>query len=232
MKVKILSNSRKEWAVSLARSLRRFLESRGFRVSDSGADATLLIGGDGTIFHFFHYGQTHGPLLGIGSKTSRVCQMRHETLSQKALFDALKRKRVQKRLSISATDGERTFRSINDVVLHTHDYRVIRLFLKVNGKKYEFEGDGLIVSTPTGSSAYAYSAGGKMMKPDARRIGIVPICPYLRTLKPMEVGEKSEISVYADRDADLVIDGIYVGRIGAGRAITVKRGKDVQFLVV
>jgi NAD+ kinase len=101
----------------------------------------------------------------------------------------------------------------------------------VGKKSFVFEGDGLILSTPTGSSAYAYSAGGKIMHRNARKIQLVPICAYKRTLKPMVLGEDAEISVVSDRTADLILDGIYIRRLLAGERLSVRRGKDIAFII-
>lgn len=234
MKVKILANTRKSWAESLSRSLSSFLRSHGISVSHSSADVTLCIGGDGTIFHYSYFGKTIGSILGIGSKTSSVCQFQREKLSMVKLLSALKKNKTEKRLTLSAKmDGNsKSFHSLNDIVLHTHDYRVITLSLKVNKKTYKFEGDGIIISTPTGSSAYCYSAGGNILPRTERRISIVPICPYKRSLKPTIVNEDAEITISANRTSDFIIDGIYVGRLQPETRLNIKKGKDVEFLVV
>jgi NAD+ kinase len=234
MKVKILANTRKGWASSLSRSIESFLRSRGFSISHSSADATICIGGDGTIFHYAYFGKTSGSILGIGSKTSSVCQFHHEKLSMSKLISALNANKTEKRLTISARVNEdsKSFHSINDIVIHTHDYRVITVSLKVDKKTYKFEGDGIIISTPTGSSAYCYSAGGKILPRSERRISIVPICPYKRSLKPMIVDESAEITISANRTSDFIIDGIYVGRLQPETKLHIKKGKDAEFLVV
>jgi len=232
MKLKLLVNDKKEWALSLARTLSRFLKSHGFQISNSSADITICIGGDGTIFHFSHLNQIRGAILGIGSKTSSVCQLNHETLKMKRLIDALRVNKTENRLSLVAKFGGRMLKSINDVVIHTHDYRIVTIFLRIGKKKYKFEGDGIILSTPTGSTAYAYSAGGAKLGPNERKISVVPVCPYKRTLKPIVAGEDVEIMVSADRPTDFIIDGIYIGRIAAGEGISVRIGKDVEFLKI
>src|SRR3989338_4292436 len=102
MKIKLLVNDKKEWALTLARSLSRFLKSHGFQISSSAADNTIFIGGDGTIFHFSHLNQIRGAILGIGSKTSSVCQLSHETLNLKLLLGALHANKTESRLSLVA----------------------------------------------------------------------------------------------------------------------------------
>lgn len=234
MNVKILANMRKDWALKLSRSIGSFLSSRGFSISHSSADATICIGGDGTIFHYAYFKKTSGSIVGIGSKTSSICQFQHEKLSMASLVNALKNNKTEKRLTLSASSDSlnKSFHSLNDLVLHTHDYRVITITLKTGGKTYKFEGDGIIISTPTGSSAYCYSAGGKILDRTERKISIVPICPYKRSLKPTIVNEDAEITISANRTSDFIIDGIYVGRLQPETRLHIKKGKDVEFLVV
>ncbi|MFA6530765.1 MAG: hypothetical protein WCT31_03465 [Candidatus Micrarchaeia archaeon] len=232
MKLKLLSNTKKEWAISLSRSLAHFLKSKGFSISDKSADATICIGGDGTIFHYFYNHQVHGKIVGIGSKTSSVCHFQHEKLSMKKLIESLKANRSEKHITLQSSISGRTLHAVNDVVFHSHDYRVLLISVQVGKSKHTFEGDGLIVSTPIGSSAYSYSAGGPVLKRGTRKFAVVPICPYKRSLKPMVVPANTEISISADRTADLIVDGIYVGRINANEPVHVKKGKDIEFLKV
>jgi NAD+ kinase len=232
--VKIFANQRKAWASTLARSLARFLQAKGIAVRDSGVGTTICVGGDGTIFHYFHYNQIRGSILGIGSKTSSVCQFQHEKLNLLKLVHALKHGKTAKRLTLRAVAPplKKPTTAINDVVVHSHDYRVIKITLQIGKKKSVFEGDGLIISSPLGTSGYAYSAGAVILPRSSRKITIAPICPYMRTVKPIVVGENATISVSSDRSADLIIDGIYYGRLQSEQKVLVKKGKDVEFLEV
>lgn len=232
MQIKLLSNTKKEWAISLSRSLESFLRSRGFSISRNSADVTICIGGDGTIFHHFYNNTISGKVLGIGSRTSSVCQFQHEKLSLKHLSESLKENRSEKHITLKSSFNGRELRAVNDVVFHSHDYRVLLISVRVGKSSYSFEGDGLIVSTPIGSSAYSYSAGGPALKRGSMKFAVVPICPYKRSLKPMVVPANTEISISADRTADLIVDGIYVGRINANEPVHVKKGKDIEFLKV
>lgn len=232
--VRILANQRKSWASSLARSLSRLLQNKGIAVKGSGADTTICIGGDGTIFHHFHHNGIRGSILGIGSKTSSVCQFQHERLNISELVRVLKSSKTSKHMTIRAVAPllKKPVTAINDVVVHSHDYRVIKITLRVGRKEYVFEGDGIIISSPLGTSGYAYSAGAAILPRSSRKITMAPICPYMRTIKPSTVGEDASISISSDRSADLIIDGIYYGRLQAGQAVTVKKGKDLEFLVI
>ena len=74
--------------------------------------------------------------------------------------------------------------------------RIIRLSLEIDGNEVaEVSGDGLIVSTPTGSTAYSLSAGGPVISPDVNGIVITPICPHSLTFRPLVVPDRSIINV-------------------------------------
>lgn len=244
--VKIRFNTRKEWARKVAREVAEFLKRNNFliingKTQDSKPETTICVGGDGTILYYNNIGEVEGPVLGIGSASSHICALRNDNWKEK-IVSVLRNGKSEPRLCLSASvasksgktkkSGNTRIPAINDIVIHTTDYRVITIRAIVNGVPHEFSGDGVIVSTPTGSSAYAYSAGGDILEPQSRLIEIVPICPYKRTISHMILDEDAEISISSNRDADLIIDGIYIQRISEGETVKVKKGKDVRFLVL
>ena len=226
-KIRILPNYRKPWALRLAKTLSLFLKKHDFAPAHKNVDATICIGGDGTIFYANHRNRIQGAVLGIGSKTSMVCQLRKDNW-KKYLIKILRSGIIEKRQKL--TVKLKTISSINDVVVHTHDYRVIRIFIEVNNKRYFFDGDGIIVSTPTGSTGYAYSAGGKILKTSAKKIQLVPICAYKRTISPMTLQDHSRIKIYADRSSDLIIDGIHIARLNPKQSVNILKGENILFL--
>ncbi len=228
-RIRILPNYRKEWAQVLAKKVAHNLQSHGFLVAHRNVDATICIGGDGTIFYANHQKRIQGAVLGIGSKTSALCQLRKDNW-KKGIISILADGRTEKRLTLTVEVGKKQFSVLNDVVLHTHDYRVITVSMRMNGSSYLFEGDGIITATPMGSTAYAYSAGGKILKTSARKIQVVPICPYKRTIQPIIMGENTGITVSADRSSDLIIDGIYIKRLKPKTTVSIKQGEDIRFL--
>ena len=253
-KVGILFNTRKEWAGKLSREVSEFLRYSGFRIVKTSADATICIGGDGTILYYNSLGAIEGTVLGIGSSTSHICALRNDNWKEE-LIVVLKNNKSESRLCIFASVSGKTGKTgktksgknkktknksagfvnipaINDIVVHTTDYRVITIYVNINGIPHEFSGDGIIISTPTGSSAYAYSAGGDILDQKARLIEVITICPYKRTISHMVLDENAEILISSNRDADLIIDGIYIKRLKDKESVKVKKGKDVKFLVL
>ncbi len=216
----------KDWASEVRRALRKKLISAGHKIVNKNADATICIGGDGTILYANYKGWLEGKILGIGSEKSFICQLRRDNW----------RKRIERKLNeriieiqmLEAKIRKKCIRAINDIVAHTTDYRVIEISVDVGKASYRFRGDGIIVSSAIGSSSYAYSAGGKRLNPEDKRIVVVPIAPYRRMFKPTIV-RNNEIKIRCDRKAALIIDGIFIKDLKPQETIRIKRGGLLKF---
>ncbi len=122
--------------------------------------------------------------------------------------------------------------ALNDVVLSRGEVsRLVRLRARINGEPLtEFNADGLIVATPTGSTAYSLSAGGPILSPESGALVITPICPHVLTNRSIIVGENSVIQIDTiDRDYPvfLSVDGGESVRLGHGVTVTVKKSDRV-----
>lgn len=124
--------------------------------------------------------------------------------------------------------GKKKINSINDAVVHTMDYRVIDIKAEINGKKKRFSGDGIIVSSAIGSSSYAYSAGGKRLKPTDRKLEIVAIAPYRRLFTPVMI-DTGTVSISCERETALIIDGIFIKKLSKGEKIKIKKDRLLTF---
>jgi len=226
MKIKVIHNPLKHWTREVEKELRKFLVSSGHRIVRKGADATICIGGDGTVLYANYMGELEGNVLGIGSKRSFICQLRKESW-KKMINRKLREKTVNLQILEARHKGKR-IGAINDVVVHTTDYRVVGMEISINNEKHEFKGDGIIVSSAVGSSSYAYSAGGKRLKPKDRRIVVVPIAPYRRRFKPKVLGNE-EIKIKCDRKAAIIVDGIFVKTMKPGETIRIKKDGFIKF---
>ena len=99
----------------------------------------------------------------------------------------------------------------------------------------EFNADGLIIATPTGSTAYSLSAGGPIMTPDSGVFVITPICPHVLTNRSIIVGEDSSIEVeVTERDYPvfLTVDGRDPVRMDVGSVVTIRKAKRTLSLAV
>jgi len=227
MKLKIISNPRKKWAGKLVPKIKKFLVDNGHRIVRKGADATICVGGDGTILYSHHQKRLQGPVLAIGSKRSYICQLERSSWRRNILH-ALKGK-TRKLMNIRAAVGKKHFSALNDFVVHAKTYRVVGITVSYDGKSASFRGDGIIVSTALGSAAYAYSAGGKQLPAAERRLSIVPICPYRRTFSPVIVPQNTKITIKTDEDCAFIIDGIFHSVVKKGQKVNIQKGVDVLF---
>ncbi len=215
-KIKILTNPKKQWAKELSAKVKELLISNGYKIVKKGAAVSICIGGDGTILFAHHKNRLEGKILGIGSKTSYLCQLRDYNWMDK-LIPTLEKDDIFTPLSLLCSIPQLTpsiYTAINDFVLHSIDYRVVEIsvlavFPNAPTKKFSFRGDGIIISTPIGSSAYAYSAGGEKQDPKSQAIQIVPICPFKREVKPMIFGSDVVLVVMAKKRCALIKDGIF-----------------------
>jgi len=172
----------------------------------------LSIGGDGTMLRTSAF--LHGkPVALLGIKRGARGFL-SETSNYKYAIDRLlagkffveERSKLQVRIN-----GKKACSVLNDIIiLSSRPGKIQRFSLDMHGDRIEsLDADGLIFSTPTGSSAYALSAGGAVLDPLVNAYEIVPICPLSRELKPFVVPEETitKVRVLRDKNARLVIDG-------------------------
>jgi NAD+ kinase len=172
------------------------------------AQILITIGGDGTIL--YNQNRYKMPVWAIGSSTSFICQSNYKRWKKDLDLILKNGFFAEKRLMLSARlNGFRLPDALNEIVVRSQYHRVLELELIVGKRKHYFLADGLIFTTPTGSTAYAYSAGGKQMKPNEWRYQVVPIAPYRRKFKPMLVGKDKvcRLKVIGKMKADVVVDG-------------------------
>ncbi|VVB56796.1 NAD kinase [uncultured archaeon] len=229
------SNPLKAHAQTLRTQMAAYLRARGVRVvSPKHAQILITIGGDGTIL--YNKNRYKKPVWAIGSDTSFICQSNKKRWKKE--LEPLLRGGfgTQKRLMLSSTlNGRRLPDALNEVVVRSQYHRVLELELSIGRRRMMFMADGLIFSTPTGSSAYAYSAGGREMKATARKWQIVPIAPYRRLFKPVALGEREvcRVRVVGRTRADAVVDGQMHRPIRGGSELIVRvAGRDFEFVKV
>ncbi|NIM03096.1 NAD(+) kinase [bacterium] len=129
------------------------------------------------------------------------------------------------------------FLALNDVVVKNGiTARVIRLKLEVNNQYVAtYVGDGLIISTPTGSTAYSLAASGPIVHPDLSLIILSPICPHTLALRPLIISSKDEIKIWVEADHDEVIltmDGQENIPLKLGDLVQVEKAKERLKLIV
>lgn len=161
----------------------------------SGYDFAFVIGGDGTILKIARfYSKFNTPIFGINlGRLGFLSQASRENLTESIEQILSNNYKVEKRIMLCAND----YVALNDFVIKgSESSRTSRFSLQINGKFVcEYLADGIIVSTPTGSTAYGMAAGGPVLTPNIDVLAIVPICPHTFSARPIVVSAEDEIKI-------------------------------------
>lgn len=200
-----------------------------------GADMLICFGGDGTILHASKAATRAGvPILGVNIGTMGfIAELESGELSLLSRI-AAGDYTIERRRMLEVTvhrGGAETLKEIclNDAVMTKGAVaRVVRMAVYCDDVlAMEFGGDGVIIATPTGSTAYSLSAGGPMVEPDARVMVITPICAHDIRTRPIVAADDRIITIKLDnfgkRSAYLSVDGGRALRLGAGDTVRVAR---------
>ncbi len=201
------------------------------------ADMVICFGGDGTILHMAKAATRHNlPVLGVNIGTMGfMAELESTELSMLSRL-ATGEYTVDSRMMLDVTvqrDRDIVYHDIclNDVVITKGAVaRIVYLSVKCDGvQAMECGGDGVIVATPTGSTAYSLSAGGPIVEPDASNILITPICAHELVSRCMVASDKRVITVQlttnARRNAYLSVDGGKAVRINLGDTATIRKSE-------
>jgi NAD+ kinase len=201
------------------------------------SDLIVVLGGDGTILNVVAVsGKNLKPIFGInvGSLGFLTCV---NSSAYREAVEAIVSGRISysKRalLSVELRTSKRvlsTVHALNDAVISRGDLsRLIRLNAKVNGEALtEFNADGLIIATPTGSTAYSLSAGGPILSPESGVFVITPICPHVLTNRSVIVSDSSVIEISpgsTEYPTFLSVDGREPVRVPSKAQVVIRRAK-------
>lgn len=258
-KIGLIAHTGKPGVAELTRTLSQELERAGLSVlveadtaalagmessrsiPDLGREADLLVvlGGDGTILHLVgQLGDNIKPVFGInigalGFLTCSNSSAYAEAVECIAAGQMVFSERTLLEVEVRSPEGEsRHMTGLNDVVLSRGEVsRLIRLKTSVNGEPLtEFNADGLIVATPTGSTAYSLSAGGPILAPESGAFVITPICPHVLTNRSIIVGEDAVIAIEVTEDeypVFLTVDGREPIRMEMGTTVEIRKSARV-----
>jgi NAD+ kinase len=202
------------------------------------ADLVLSFGGDGTLLHTAAAVAPHGkPILGInlGPGLGYLTDLDSVHLHQR-LDDILKENyEIEERMMIQATiEGEsQVYHALNDFVIG--QYQVSRtqsfeVFIDSTPAS-TYRADGLIVASPTGSTAYSLSAGGPIIEPTLHSIIVTPVCPHTLTMRPLALGENRTVAIRSMGEGVLTADGEQVKVLNIGQQVVVKKSPMTAKLV-
>ena len=252
MRVNLIVNLYRQDAIRAAKATADWLTTRGIEVGSdregstalgvqahspdqlASADLMMTFGGDGTLMRAAHLcAQSGTPILGVFyGRFGFVTQVKPEetgaALSQfiDGQSTIVDRMMVQTDL-IREDRTVATLHSLNEAaVQRSATTRMLTFDTRVNGRPLSrYPADGIMVSTPTGSTAYALSAGGTLLHPSIAGWIIVPIAPHTLSNRPFVLADSSEVTIelVAGRDASASFDNQSLASLMHGDRITVKR---------
>jgi NAD+ kinase len=196
-------------------------------------DVVLSLGGDGTLLRGARLACRRGiPILGLNFGHVGFLASAGPEAATRALADLARGDfAIERRLALEARlGGGDPFVAVNDVVVHKGGIaRVIRLAVSVDGQPVgPYSADGIIVATPTGSTAYSMSAGGPIVVPGVAALVLTAICPHTLAVRPLVVPASARITIcpldpVPGPDSDLLvsIDGQVAAHIAPGEELHV-----------
>lgn len=207
-------------------------------------DLLIVLGGDGTLLGIARdiNGKYDVPILGInignlGFLSSIEIQDLDGALNKIKNGQYTIQNRILLECKVHNENEDVNSKALNDVVIARGTLSRMAKFQVYIDKKlyYTFKGDGLIVSTPTGSTAYSFSAGGPFVYPDIEVIILTPICPHTRGMQPIVLKSNSEILIKAENyngEIYLTFDGQEARKINDNTSIIINKAKDVAKILL
>jgi len=226
-KVWLAFNPNKEKAILAMAQLRKYFRNKKIKIVSGDraisrltrTDLVVALGGDGTILRVGRkVAGTDVPVLGVnlgglGFLTEVTMKDLYPTLDKILAGHYSAEERMMLKAEVWRNGKKKgEYLAVNDVVVNmSREARVISLDLAVGNKAVaNYIADGLIISTPTGSTAYSLSAGGPIVYPNMKILVIAPICPHMLTLRPLIVpaDKPLTITLKSDRhEGNLTMDG-------------------------
>ena len=258
--VAIAANLEKENAPALVRELVERLDAAGFSISlddeldalagslkpasrgvPDACDALVAVGGDGTILKVARrYVDREIPIVGVkGGRLGFLTEATPErvvAILRDGRYDIQRRMRIHGQVRAGAR-AVTTFSALNDFVVHSTGYsRMVRLRVEVGGKLLrELSADGLIIATPTGSTAYSLSAGGPVVEPTLDAIVLTPLNPHTMSIRPLVVDATETVVVHvlaAPSGLMVTVDGQEGLELDVSHTVAVSRDPRVTRLLV
>jgi NAD+ kinase len=211
-KAKIIVNAKKPYARKNLELAQQVLREKGFEISQK-PDFIIALGGDGTLLSTANsYSMKGIPILGVN--IGGLGFLTNVTFGElpKTLVEIQEKKyKIEKRMVIKARFDRNEFCALNDFTISTRvPGRVVEFSAVINDEYVcRFIADGIIISTPTGSTAYSLATGGPIMLPDMEAIILTPIAPHTLSVRPIVLPATSKIEVQIGKKgrAVLVADG-------------------------
>ena len=198
-------------------------------------DAVVVLGGDGTFLNAAGLVADHGvPLFGVnlgrlGFMTQYLRGQAAAALEAACAGELRIDERMRLAVTVRAADGTvlESRSAVNDVVISQLAMaRLLDLQVRLGDELITtYKADGLILATPTGSTAYNLAAGGPIMTPDSEAIVLTPICPHMLTNRPLVVRADSRVTVtnLSEKGVQLTVDGQWGRELGVGESVEARK---------
>ncbi len=243
MKILIVNNERIAESSLMAGKIARQLQSSGIGVVSAEAysaiqfeddiDIIIVLGGDGTLIRVAHlYGACNIPIMGVNMGTVGFLSsievaeieyslnklIRHEYSLDERMLLEIDVMQNNQRLN--------RYYSLNEVSFRSSQGRILSLGIEIDGQSHAmFRGDGIIIATPTGSTAYSLSAGGPVIDPLLEVLLLTPLAAYHLYRRPLVVDGGREICVYPQSDglAEISVDGQVKSELNENQYVIVRK---------
>jgi NAD+ kinase len=204
--------------------------------TDFSADAVVVIGGDGSVLRAVRLMKRQVPILGINQGTVGLLPAVEREQAVPVLSGLSSPLKTEPRMRITFEHEGRILGSaLNEgVIVTARPAKMLRFSTQVDSRHIgDFRADGLIIGTPTGSTAYAMSAGGPIVDPSLEALLLVPLAPYMLSSRPYLISSMSEIrvSLTSAKPAQLVIDGQEQFDIGEEATLIVRKSPEPALFV-
>ena len=236
-KIGIIANLEKKKSKEASGEIAKFLKRH--RVEVLGLDninkskIVIAIGGDGMVLRAVQLVHPKIPVLPIYSGSLGFLYQMNVTQFKEKFKQIIREDfKIENRMMLSASIGNSRFRALNDFVIERKTHRAIMLDIQIENQKLAtYVADGLIIATPTGSTAYSLAAGGPVVNPLLCVLVLTPISPHTLMNRSFVLAGNESVEIFPKDDCFLTIDGQKKIPVNSGAAIIVKKSPLVFKLI-
>ncbi len=204
-----------------------YMGKKGYSMKEIGkkADAIVIVGGDGTILMALQH--TDKPIFSINTGRIGFLTEIEAPRAEEAVKKLVEGNySVEERIKLAARLGRKKLPdAANEIAIHTaHVGKILLVKLYVDGiLTQSFYGDGLIISTPMGSTSYALSVGGPVVDPTLRVFVIAPIAPFRHLASALVIPSDKKLKIRVEKQAKIAIDGMHTFDFSPSNTLSIEQ---------
>lgn len=212
-----------------------FTDNKNFQIGNYSRvyDCCIVFGGDGTVLETSKYfAGSNTSIIGVNFGRLGFISDIPKSIAEIVILKMINGEFVKEEKILLQTNNLNKL-SLNDIVLQQNNGRILDFEVFIDDQfAYNCRGDGLIISTSTGSSAYSLAAGGSLISPEAKVLSIIPMLPQTLSYRPLIINDDSIIKIVLLKgSASLFFDGIKTNEIKQKEPIEIfKSNKSINFL--